>query len=260
MSMSLAASLPPLQTGVPPHCGMCQSRQLSALGHRDFGDSCNDHFSGMRQFPVHGVAVPYHRCTACGFIFTAAFDAWAPEDFKAHIYNDDYVRADPPFPLARPVRNSQMVASLWWRARGRSKVLDYGGGNGVFARQLCALGLECQSTDAFHGGERPAPGTVFDLVTCFEVIEHVPHAEQAAWFAGMVEYLAPQGTLLLGIELVDAQTRQDDWYIAPRNGHVSLHSSQSLQRLAATQGLHVHHINPEFHLLRRAAAGDWMTA
>jgi hypothetical protein len=229
---------------------VCGSQALSLLGSKDFAYSCNDHFEGRSLFPAQGVGIDYHRCATCGFTFTAAFDEWSAADFKAHIYNADYVLADPVFPVVRPTRNSQMVAALWNRALATTEVLDYGGGDGSFARHLREMGHRCHSFDAFHGGEPPPSDARYEIVTCFEVIEHVPHLELNDWFAGLVGHVAPRGTLLLSTELIDADPSLGNWYIAPRNGHISLHTTVSLNTLATQHDVGIFSINHEMHLLR----------
>jgi hypothetical protein len=45
-------------------------------------------------------------------------------------------------------------------------------------------------------------------------------------------------------------------YIAPRNGHISIHSGRSIRALAEKSGLEVYSINQEMHMLRPCAAQD----
>lgn len=226
---------------------------MKYLGDKDFSYSCNDHFQGQSQFETSHLPVPYYRCEACAFTLTAAFDDWLADDFKAFIYNDSYLLADPQFSSERPWRNAQMVAALWNRALLTTVLLDYGGGDGTFARHLHEKGLKCQSYDAFHGGQEPEPGKTFDIVTCFEVIEHVPHRDLNDWFSRLSCLLSPGGTLLLSTEVIDSNPEIDNWYIAPRNGHISLHSSTSLGLLAKRHGMSLMSINHEMHLLRHAS-------
>lgn len=163
------------------------------------------------------------------------------------------MRADPVFADIRPTRNSQMVAGLWNRALQNTVVLDFGGGDGTFARRLQAMGHRCHTVDPFHGEDTPELLDSYDLITCFEVIEHVPHGDLDAWFTTLLGHLSPQGTVLLSTELLDADMALSNWYIAPRNGHISLCTSASLRALAARHGLSVHSVNHEMHVLRRLA-------
>jgi len=249
--MSSPTALPALSDHVPVRCSACGASALSNVGDKDFAYSCNDHFEGRAQFPVAHAAVPYLRCTACQFTFTAAMDGWQPQDFRNHIYNSDYTLADPVFVDVRPQRNSQMVAAMWNRALQHTVVLDYGGGDGAFAQRMQAMGHRCHTVDPFHGEDTSELLPSYDLITCFEVIEHVPHADLDAWLAGLLGHLSPTGTVLISTELLDADLSLDNWYIAPRNGHISLHTTASLTALVARHGLSLYSINHEMHVLRR---------
>lgn len=251
MPMPASTTLPALSHQAPQRCSACGAASPPAWGEKDFAYSCNDHFERQPQFPVSNTPVRYHRCGVCQFTFTAALDSWSAQDFKTHIYNADYVRADPVFIGIRPTRNSQMVAALWNRALYSTVVLDFGGGDGAFARGLQAMGHPCHTVDPFHGEDTPELLSSYELITCFEVIEHVPHGELDAWMSTLLGHLSPQGTVLLSTELLDADMGLSNWYIAPRNGHISLHTAASLQAVASRHGLSVYSVNHEMHLLRR---------
>jgi 2-polyprenyl-6-hydroxyphenyl methylase/3-demethylubiquinone-9 3-methyltransferase len=223
------------------------------VGEKDFGHSGNDFFQGTRQFDDYGVSIAYYRCSACGFTFTNAFDSWSRADFRSYVYNEDYCRADPPFETERPQRNAALLSGLWHSAKGQAVVLDYGGGNGALARHLSALGLECHSCDVFYGDAFTTQQR-YSIISCFEVIEHVPHRDQGAWFQHLIKRLAPGGTLLLSTELLSATADVHHRYISPRNGHISVHSRQSLGTLAQRFGLTVFSVNAEMHFLRDTAS------
>jgi 2-polyprenyl-6-hydroxyphenyl methylase/3-demethylubiquinone-9 3-methyltransferase len=222
------------------------------MGSKDFGHSGNDHFAEARQFGDYGVQIAYFRCSDCGLVFTNALDAWKPADFKAHIYNGDYGLADPPFESERPTRNARMIAGLWHADKAELTFLDFGGGAGAMARCLRDLGVACESSDSFYGVA--APLKRFDVVTCFEVIEHVPHFAQKACLEAISAQLAPGGTVLLSTTILDPTVTVEHWYICPRNGHITMHSAKSLALLAAGSGFDMFSVNTEMHLLRRTPA------
>lgn len=246
--------LPPLNLRPPTSCPICRADRPPSIGERDFGDSCNDAFTGTRTFPNYGVAIPYHRCDTCGFIFTAAFDGWSDDDYRSNIYNDEYIRSDPPFLHERPLRNALVVAGIWHHDKEGLCVLDYGAGNGSFAAELAKLGVECDSCDLFYG-QKP-PHRRYPVVTCFDVIEHIPHGQQFAAFAELTSHVEPNGVILLSTLLLNHGSPVEHYYVSPRNGHVSVHSPDSLRRLAANCDFAVTSLNSETHVLRRPARPD----
>ena len=247
--------IPAICSEPPSRCSVCATDRLAHLGARDFGDNANDFHSGTRMFAPYRVDIAYYRCCACGFTFTNAFDKWTPQDFRDHIYNDDYLLTDPPFAEERPLRNARLVAGLWHCEKGSTAVLDYGGGNGRFADVMNQCGIVCESMDVFHRTDEPTRGS-YDLVTCFEVIEHVPHGDQADWLAGLRRFVGPAGRVLMSTLVLDRDAVVGHHYIAPRNGHISIHSGRSIRTLAEKSGLEVYSINQEMHLLRPRAAQD----
>ena len=91
------------------------------------------------------VLVPYHRCEACGFLFTPFFDNWTQHAFQRFIYNDDYIVVDPEYIGARPIRVAERFADLLAPARG-SRVLDWGAGSGIFAAEMADAGSWLKAT------------------------------------------------------------------------------------------------------------------
>jgi 2-polyprenyl-3-methyl-5-hydroxy-6-metoxy-1,4-benzoquinol methylase len=270
--MRPVAPLPPIDPDPPSHCGVCGAADPVFLGRKEFARSGNDHFAGARQFADTGVEIPYHRCRDCGLVFTAALDRWTRDDFARHIYNDDYIFCDPPFAEERPLRNAAIIAGIWHYEAGSRSVLDVGGGNGRLAAELRARGFDAASYDAFHDdrlhddGSRddaPPPDRRFGLVCSFEVIEHVPHRDQAAWIAEFASRMADSRMTesrpadaaigLLGTELVVEPVDIEHWYFSPRNGHITVHTADSLDRLLRPHALCATSIANGLHLIRRTA-------
>ena len=88
------------------------------------------------------------------------------------------------------------------------------------------------------------PDGQFNLITCFEVIEHL--TDPAAMMADMLGFLDREnGAILLStspqpdFEFV----RHLHWdYLAPRNGHISLFTDKAVKRLCDAAGLQVRKI------------------
>lgn len=182
-----------------------------------------------------GQHVQYHRCADCGFAFTSDMDGWSREDFARFVYNSDYVLTDGDYESVRPAQMAKEVAGRLgpWRTL---RILDYGSGSGAFAAAMQALGLLVESYDPFSHPKRPEGH--FDLITCFEVIEHSPVPVET--IAEMASFLAEGGAILFSQPLQPAnieEVRGSWWYIAPRNGHVSIYTADALAVLAAGCGL-----------------------
>jgi hypothetical protein len=102
------ASLPPLNeanagtASIP--CKICR-HPAAFFDVVDF-NKC----AGFYCFGPADVSVNYHRCSECGFLFTAFFDDWSPEDFRRFIYNGDYRLVDPEYEAVRPILSAEHLA------------------------------------------------------------------------------------------------------------------------------------------------------
>jgi SAM-dependent methyltransferase len=193
--------------------------------------------------------VPYVRCRNCRFIFTDHFDAWSSEMMGNRIYNADYHLADPEFDEQRPNATARDLAG-WLRARRGGLVgLDYGGGKGTLAKAMRGEGFDYDSYDPFFA-DNPLPRRNYDLVTSFEVMEHNP--DPHGFLRTLLSFAKPDGAVLISTALAPDDVAPDWWYIAPRNGHISIHSADSLHHLAARAGVHVLTIDATHLFFRRA--------
>jgi 2-polyprenyl-6-hydroxyphenyl methylase/3-demethylubiquinone-9 3-methyltransferase len=199
-----------------------------------------------------GEIATYHACEICGFVFTDFFDAWSAETFAEKIYNGDYVCIDPDYVSARPTQMGRWTADVLAEASRSLRFLDYGAGSGILGEQLRAAGFhEVQAWDPFSSPARPRGP--FDVITCYEVLEHV--TDPAAAFEEFRTLLAPGGVVLLSTHLVPgdiSHLRSDWWYLGPRNGHISLFSAASLHQLAARHRMAFCTNGKEFHILCHA--------
>ncbi|HEX2814814.1 MAG TPA: class I SAM-dependent methyltransferase [Phenylobacterium sp.] len=230
----------------PSPCKLCGGASR-LFGVTDFNRNCEE--ARGKFLPLSGVAVYYRRCEACGLVYSEAFDDWAPEDFETHIYNAAYADVDGDYEAIRPASNAQMIVRAFGASANNLAVLDYGGGNGDFARALVEAGFRQAATyDAFHPDHRLRPEIDYDLITCFETLEHMP--DPLAGAADIAGFLKPDGMVFFSTltQPADFATLgMQWWYIGPRNGHVTLHSRQSLAILWARHGLKVASFNDNFH-------------
>ena len=228
------ATLPQVANAEAP-CKCCLA--VSPLyGVADFNKHCNIH----DPFPLAGVPVYYYRCPRCGFIFATALDAFTRDDLERWIYNEQYIRVDPDYSENRPRTNADKLCSLF-SGHPDLRILDYGGGNGLLGRLMRERGFTSIETYDPHVPEfaaRPAGG--FDLVVAFEVAEHATQPRET--FFEMISLLRPEGMLLFSTPIQPANIGElgmNWWFIAPRNGHVSIHTPQSLRLIAGERGLRV---------------------
>ncbi len=226
-------------------CKCCgAAAQLS--GYVDFDRDCYGY--NQRRGQARGIPVPYYRCGACEFAFTDQFDDWTAQDFRAHIYNDDYGLFDPNFAEVRPHKTARRVAEL---ARSKqTRILDYGCGNGRTLALLREAGYtQLTGYDPYHANPQPPQGGPFDFVICVEVAEHTTQPLQL--FAELAQHTAPHGVMLVSTrDFAEVKGRWvDDWYVAPRNGHVSFYTQRTLKLLAASVGRDYIKVDTYRHLL-----------
>lgn len=203
----------------------------------DFNKHCSQ--GDTYSFGPSDVHVVYRRCTCCSFIFTNFFDDWTPEEFSRFVYNSDYIKVDPEYVSVRPTAVARAMAELLTGCE-TARILDYGSGTGVFAEHMEAAGFtKVENYDPFSSPDRPSGR--FDIVTCFEVIEHTP--SPLAALMEMKSFLAEGGCIVFSQTLQPEDIRQmrgSWWYLAPRNGHMSAFTAGSLAVLADKAGLIFH--------------------
>ena len=228
-------------------CSVC-GEACPLLDVVDFNKSCEERRG--KRLRLAGVPVYYALCNNCGFCFAPELYAWSLEEFEARIYNDQYVLVDPDYVEARPKASAATLLSAFSGQAPAIKHLDYGGGNGLLARLLRDADWNSTSYDPFvdRGADVAALGK-FDLITAFEVFEHVPNVQEL--IANLRTLLSPDGLILFSTLLTDgnitANQRLNWWYASPRNGHISLFSRKSLEIVARTNNWNFGSFSPGLH-------------
>ncbi len=227
-------------------CPVC-SMPAAILDKVDFNKCCEER-NGVK-LPASGKLVAYHLCDECGFCFAPEIAAWSFEDFEQRIYNADYATVDPDYKLVRPRAEAEYLTRLF--PMPPQSHLDYGGGDGKLCELVRAHGWPSRSYDPFVDGRVPvAKLGRHDLVTAFEVFEHVPQVD--VLFDDIERLIGDDGLLLFSTLLSDGEISRgrplDWWYASPRNGHISIFSEISLgmcmyryglNRTSLTSGLHL---------------------
>lgn len=230
-------------------CPVCGS-QCAPLDVVDFNKSCAESW-GMR-LPLSGVSIYYYLCGRCGYCYAPEFLHWRPEDFRARIYNEDYIQVDPDYVEKRPSNNASGLINMFGHAASSIRHLDYGSGSGLLSALLNQAGWSSIAYDPYANPDI-APGTSgrFDLITALEIFEHV--ADVNRLMTDITGLLAENGVLMISTLLSDGciapQQRINWWYASPRNGHISLFSKQSLAILAARYGFNLGVYSADLHVM-----------
>lgn len=229
-------------------CKICDN-PTSVYGIVDFNKSCEE-INGVQVLPYSGTAVYYHQCNHCKFIFTVDFDDWSLDDFLTNVYNDEYKLVDPEYDEIRPKKLAQWILPFLDDNKELS-ILDYGAGTALFGSELNALGYSVSSWDPLWKKDPDFDKDAkFDVITAFEVLEHTPDPYETA---KEIINFSKEGEGQLVIHTLTNDIIRNEginyWYIAPRNGHVCMHSNMSLDILFDNLGMTVQHLAPNTHII-----------
>jgi SAM-dependent methyltransferase len=229
-------------------CPVCGGA-CSLLDVVDFNKSCEEargKFLGLAGIPVY-----YALCSNCAFCFAPELTTWQLSKFEEKIYNDEYVLVDPDYVEARPRANATNLISMFGDRGQTVRHLDYGGGDGLLVKLLRDSNWQSTSYDPFVnknvGVEQIGK---FDLITAFEVFEHVPNVQEL--MSNLCSLLIPGGLVMFSTLLSDGNIHSHQkinwWYASPRNGHISLFSKKSLATLAKKSGFNFVSFSVGFHV------------
>ena len=219
----------------------------------DFNKNCEEN-RGL-YLPLSGHPVYYARCGSCAYTYAPEFQKWSDQDFIDKIYNKDYLQVDPDYAMNRVVENAEMLNKFFGPYRQYIRHLDYGGGNGKLAALLKNAEWDSSSYDPFPRNDSDITSLgQFNLITAFEVFEHVPDPNK---LMENLERLLRGGESLVFFStaisdgLISERERLNWWYVAPRNGHIGIHSKMSLQALATRHNFNYRGMGRSFHVFYR---------
>lgn len=216
----------------------------------DFSKSCEE--KNGKFLKLSGEPIYYYCCEVCNFLFAKEMYLWSPEKFKTKIYNKDYIDVDPDYLKLRPQNNANIISEMFKNQKVDIKHLDYGGGNGLLSKKLKEDGFDSKSYDPFTDLNININNIgKFNLITAFEVFEHV--ADVKKLMNNLKLLLEDQGLILFSTLISDNKIIKNQrltwWYVAPRNGHISIFSRKSLSTLSRNFELNFGSFDNGFHIL-----------
>jgi glycosyltransferase involved in cell wall biosynthesis len=192
--------------------------------------------------------VDYYQCSNCGFVQTEE-PYWLEEAYSQAIASSDVGLA------FRNLSFSQISKSLLFNFFNHdARFLDYGGGYGLFVRLMRDAGFDFHWLDKFcqnifaQGFEiDQAAKNEFELVTAFEVFEHLVHPLKE-----IEELLKLSRNILVSTELFpESNPKPDEWwyYVLHEGQHISLYTAKSFAVMADKFNLNFYSNGSSLHLL-----------
>jgi len=193
---------------------------------------------------ISGIDIRYFECTNCESLQTQE-PTWLAKAYGRSNLAD----ADTGAAQRVLISHAFVVAAVkFFRVR---TILDFGGGDGLLCRLLRDRGLDAYTVDdyatatyasLFKGGLE----NHYDLITAFEVFEHLPHP--ANELARLFE--SKPRLVIASTEIYSGQDASW-WYLAPGQGqHVFFYSAKALRLLAQRYQYSYYEINGR-HLFSR---------
>ena len=199
--------------------------------------------------------VDYFQCSHCGFLQTEE-PYWLDEAYSQPIASSDVGLAYRNFSF------SQITKILLFNFfNHQENFVDYGGGYGLFVRLMRDAGFDFYWFDKFcpnlfaQGFEIDATeNKQFELVTAFEVFEHLVHP-----ISELENLLKLSRNILLSTELLpESNPKPDEWwyYVLHEGQHISLYTAKSLAIIAAKFNLNLYSNGSSLHLLTEKELPD----
>lgn len=197
--------------------------------------------------------VRYFQCPTCGLIYTES-PYWIEEayDSSITIYDTGILSRNISFSVAVYTILKNMFQNK------TIKGIDYGGGYGIFVRLMRDLGYDFKWYDKYsenlvsRGFEADMKtGEVYDIMTAFEVFEHLPDPLQE-----IETMLEKSDTIFFSTLLYDdeyAYPELDEWwYYVPEEGqHIVFYSKVTLKKIAEKFDIHYYPINDSLHIFSK---------
>lgn len=181
--------------------------------------------------------VSYYRCKGCGFIQTEE-PYWLDEAYSSAIADTDIGL------VGRNVSLAILTGAILKFCLPNSRIhLDYGGGTGLFVRLMRDAGFDFEwydrYCDNFFAKNFVKKRAHYDVVTAFELLEHLPHPLE-----DLAELMALGDNVICSTSLVPSPVPKvaDWWYYAPETGqHIAFYTEAAMKKIAAHFGRYYVH-------------------
>lgn len=179
---------------------------------------------------VRKYEIQYFKCPKCGFVQTED-PYWLPEVYSNPLQKDTgTIRRN----LIMAAKTAAII-QVYFNPNGR--FLDFGAGDGMFVRHMRDIGYDFYwadkyATNIFSFGFNAPEGERFDLLTSFEVFEHLPNPVPE-----IEAMLARADNILFSTGVYPAHNpKPEEWgYFSLHGGqHIALYAKETLEYLAST--------------------------
>jgi methyltransferase family protein len=195
--------------------------------------------------------VKYYKCNDTGFIQTED-PFWLAEAYSSAITKLDIGLASRNIILSEKI-GKLLIANFNYKG----VFLDYAGGYGLFTRLMRDKGFNFYNTDNFCQNlfaehfdlNGLPPGTAFELVTAFEVLEHL--SDPIGEIKNILKF---SDNLIFSTELQPANQEDlsDWWYLSPETGqHIAFYNTASLEYIANLLGYNFYTDGKSLHLFTK---------
>ncbi len=187
------------------------------------------------QLVLNKYKVDYHQCSTCHFIQTDE-PYWLAESYENAITALDIGL------VSRNIYLQNVIPPIIEMCFPEAKVMiDYAGGYGMFVRMMRDLGynfyrqdIYCENLFANYFDLKDCPVKKVDIVTAFEVFEHLHHPIEEI---GKMFELSDNIVFSTVLSPSDINEFHDWWYVSPLIGqHISFYDLTTLSYIAVKFG------------------------
>lgn len=191
----------------------------------------------------------YFECSNCGFVQTQK-PTWLQKAYQEPINKSDTGIVNRNLELSRITTNL-----IYYLLNSNGVYLDYAGGYGLFTRLMRDLGFDflwhdkyCENLFARGFDFEKKEHREIELVTCFEVFEHLLDPVKE-----INKIIKVSSNVFFTTELVNKNTLNASWwYLGLEHGqHVSFYSLRSLKLLAEVLRLNFYSNGQNIHLFSK---------